>query len=220
MVVVSHEYRFVFIKTHKTAGTSLEVSLSTLLPATDIVSEIFPKEESHEPRNYLYGKTVLFYNHMSADLVRTYLGGKSCGYYFWTVERHPILKSLSYYAMIKNSLHHNKAFADLTFPEFVDRDDLLPIDDYLLYSNKGRLACHEIIDYDSLNEEVPRLMKTRFGIKDFEIISKSKSGFRDQSNIPSLQEVSGSDKVKIMEKFWKSTCLLKEQAGIDFDFML
>ena len=218
MVVISHKYKFVFIKTHKTAGTSVEVSLSNLLPATDIISEIFPGEESHEPRNYLYGKTVLFYNHMSADLVRTYLGGKSCGYYFWAIERHPILKSLSYFAMIKNSPHHSDGFADLSFSDFVDRDDLLPTEDHLLYTNNGRLACHKIIDYDSLNEEVSRLMKTRFGVKDFGITSRSKSGFRNQSNIPSVQEMSGSDKVKIMCKFWKSTLLLKEQAGIDFDY--
>jgi len=38
-MIVSRRHRFIFIKTHKTAGTSIEISLSRYCGASDIVSK-------------------------------------------------------------------------------------------------------------------------------------------------------------------------------------
>ena len=51
-MIVSHEHRFVFVKTRKTAGTSIEVFLSKLAGEDAIVSPIRPAIEGHRPRNY------------------------------------------------------------------------------------------------------------------------------------------------------------------------
>jgi hypothetical protein len=51
-VIVSHEHRFIFVKTHKTAGTSIEVALSRLAGEDAIVTPVRPPEEGHEPRNW------------------------------------------------------------------------------------------------------------------------------------------------------------------------
>ena len=56
MVVVSHAYKFVFIKTNKTGGTAIETCLSNILPETDIFSPIFPEEDGHKARNYKNNK--------------------------------------------------------------------------------------------------------------------------------------------------------------------
>lgn len=51
-MIISHEFRFIFIKTAKTAGTSVEVFLSPLCGSGDVFTPFSEPEESHTPRNY------------------------------------------------------------------------------------------------------------------------------------------------------------------------
>ena len=51
-MIVSHDHRFIFVKTRKTAGTSIEVVLSGLAGADAIVTPVQPPEPGHEPRNW------------------------------------------------------------------------------------------------------------------------------------------------------------------------
>src|ERR1700682_2469961 len=51
-MIISHKYKLIFIKTAKTAGTSIEVFLSKQCGPMDIVTPIAPPIEGHQPRNY------------------------------------------------------------------------------------------------------------------------------------------------------------------------
>ena len=51
-MIISHEHRFIFVKTHKTAGSSLEVALARECAAGDIVSHMEDNIASGLPRNY------------------------------------------------------------------------------------------------------------------------------------------------------------------------
>jgi hypothetical protein len=44
-VIISHKYRFIFIKTRKTAGSSLEIALSQFLGEKDVITPCMPLEE-------------------------------------------------------------------------------------------------------------------------------------------------------------------------------
>ncbi len=52
-MIISHKYKFIFIKTAKTAGTSIEVLLSSICPEADIFTPHSVPELNHIPRNYL-----------------------------------------------------------------------------------------------------------------------------------------------------------------------
>ncbi len=51
-MIISHRHRFIFIKTAKTAGTSIEQFLSPLCGPADVITPIWPAEDGHTPRNY------------------------------------------------------------------------------------------------------------------------------------------------------------------------
>ena len=44
-VIASHQHRFVFLKTRKTAGTSVEIALSKVCGPDDVITEISPEDE-------------------------------------------------------------------------------------------------------------------------------------------------------------------------------
>ena len=68
-MIISHRHRFIFIKTQKTAGTSIEVFLSGLCGPEDVVTPFGAPEPGHEPRNFA-GYT----NQMTASEIRSRVG--------------------------------------------------------------------------------------------------------------------------------------------------
>jgi hypothetical protein len=120
-VIISHRHRFIFIKTHKTAGSSLEMALGALCGPGDVISHMEDNLDTGIPRNYLpdstlgraYGRSRLlrklvhrhspllgayFYEHMPAWRVRELVGEQIWGSYFcFCVERNPWDKLVSYY---------------------------------------------------------------------------------------------------------------------------
>ena len=74
-MIISHKYRFIFIKLRKTAGTSLEIALSGICGKDDIITPISAEDEEirREPgfrsaQNYIADEA--FYNHMPAAEIR------------------------------------------------------------------------------------------------------------------------------------------------------
>ena len=58
-MIISHKYKFIFLKTTKTAGTSVEISLSRFCGDDDIITPIDFADEAirqlfgKKPQNYL-----------------------------------------------------------------------------------------------------------------------------------------------------------------------
>jgi Sulfotransferase family len=141
-MVISHKYKFIFIKTGKTAGTSIEVFLSSVCASADILTPIYPHVEPHLPRNH-----EGFYNRMSAHEIRSIVGYKIWNEYFkFCVERNPWDKTVSYYHMAKA-----KYGSDLTMNEYLKTGEL-PIN-YLRYTEKNdprKIIVDQVVLYEDL----------------------------------------------------------------------
>ena len=103
-MIVSHKHKFIFIKTKKTAGTSLEIALSGICGPDDIITPITREDELvreklgyRGPQNYRNGNSNYF-NHIPAIIVRNALGETIWREYFkFCFERNPWDKVVSWY---------------------------------------------------------------------------------------------------------------------------
>ena len=157
-MIVSHKYKFVFIKTTKTAGTSIEIELAKLVGDGDIVTPIKPPVEGHCARNYRMRDRLLFtkefYNHMPARLVRDYLGARRFDDYFkFCVEREPVEKCVSHFSMLKNSPDHGQGMKRLTWDQYVSNGEF-PVDIDKYTDAGGSLIVDRIIRYENLDREM------------------------------------------------------------------
>lgn len=176
-MLISHVYKFIFIKTKKTAGTSIEVELSKIMGRKDIVTPISPKEDGHISRNFrtLRGK---FFNHIDAFSVLKILGEqKFHSYYKFCVEREPVDKCISYYSMLRNSPHHNRNSKQIDWDTYVLNRDF-PIDTDKYTDNSGNLLVDRILRYENLEDELAEI-SSHLGLPFAGLQAKAKSGFRE-----------------------------------------
>lgn len=171
-LIISHKYKFIFIKTRKTAGTSIEVYLSQHCGPNDVVTPIIPHVEPHRARNYRgvfnpfpdiidnagYGASITiknllkgrkFFNHMTATAVRARITEETWTTYFkFCVERNPWDKSLSHYHMV-----NDRAGGGVSIEEYLSRGSFCI--DYPQYTNaQGEVLVDQVVRFERLTEEL------------------------------------------------------------------
>lgn len=176
-MLLSHKYKFIFIKTRKTAGTSVEVELSKLMSDNDIVTPIKPEHQDHMPRNYIYNGQRLFNHIMMREVEKIIPNNIIHNYFKFCIEREPVEKCISDFCMFKNSPYHNKKNKISNWKDYVDIG-IFPIDTDKYVDKKNNLIVNKIIKYENLNEEM-RALSEKIGFKFDGINTRAKSGFRE-----------------------------------------
>lgn len=126
-VIASHRHRFVFLKTRKTAGTSIEIALSRFCGPEDIVTPISPEDEELRareggcgPQNHL--TTPSAFNHMGAARVVKIIGADAWADYFtFAVERNPWDVVASSYRFSARRADWDRSFAEFVRSPRVER---------------------------------------------------------------------------------------------------
>ncbi|MEX2027413.1 MAG: hypothetical protein WEH44_08930, partial [Pirellulaceae bacterium] len=180
-MIISHKYKFIFIKTRKTAGTSLEVFLSQCCSDRDILTPVWPHVEPHVPRNYrgLWNplpelldspvpgvestlrelvKRRKFFNHIPARLLQNRIARRIWNtYYKFCVDRNPWDKTLSHYSMRKD-----RSGGHLTLDEYFARQHFC-LNHPLYVDRRGRLLVDRVVKFESLKEELSEIF-ARLGV--------------------------------------------------------
>mgnify|MGYP001177739104 CR=1 FL=1 len=178
-MLIIHTYKFIFIKTKKTAGTSIEIELSKIMSEDDIVTPIKPSHPDHKPRNYIYKGHKLF-NHITlSDLKKIFPKEIINNYFKFCVEREPVDKCISDFSMYKNSEYHNKD--NITWDSYI-RNGNFPIDTNKYTDEKNQLCVDKIFKFEKLNEELIKTTKL-LGINFNGLNIRAKSGFRENIKI-------------------------------------
>ena len=170
-MILCHKHRFIFIKTRKTAGTSIEIFLSRHCGPEDVVTPIQPPVPGHQPRNHQGFWNPLpelrnqpgrwratlrelrrrrkFYNHIPARVLRQRVPPEVWRDYFvFCVERNPWDKTLSHFAMIQERSGGHLTLDDYLAQGFFPQD----FDKYT--DERGNLLVDRVIRYESLAQEL------------------------------------------------------------------
>jgi len=181
-MIISHKHRFIFIKTKKTAGTSIEIALSGICGPDDIITPISPKDEATRqalgyrgPQNHVLPSGEQFYNHIRAHVVRWAVGEQIWrDYYTFCFERNPWDKAISWYYW-ERQFHPN-----LSLDDFFASGHFTQVGGpggYDLYSENDKVIVDRVCRYETLAEEMATLAQ-RWGFEAFPSLPRAKSEFR------------------------------------------
>ena len=196
-MIVSHKHRFIFIKTHKTAGTSVEISLSRYCGPEDIITPISAEdgavrtELGEGPRNYdgpLWKyrardvarllsprRRALFFNHMPAHRVRQLVGRAIWEkYYTFCIERNPWDKLVS--AFHWGQRHEG---GPTSFSDYLAQGRRLDVRDFPLYTIRGKVAVDRVGRFETLQDDLS-LVCGQVGIDFDGWLPRAKSRFRSR----------------------------------------
>ena len=177
-MILSHEHKFIYIKTYKTGSTSVEAALSAVCGPDDVITEASEQlrgvrgklaqnyriEHSGKPARPLlkrlllrpekhYHPSVGYYEHMPAWRIRTYCGEEVWKRYFkFTFERNPWDRQVSWY--------HYKTKSRAKRPSFdaFNRDRKRAfVENWDLYTIDGGIAADFVGRYEDLDAGFARV---------------------------------------------------------------
>lgn len=214
MAIVSHKHKFIFLKTRKTAGSSIEIWLSTFLSKEDMAA-LTADLEVFRPELVGHFSPKGLKPHATATQVQMLVGEEVWRDYFkFAVERNPFDRIISLWRWrqhIKN--------ISVTFDEFLDaiidgsseRRESVGANDWSnwpIYTIDDTVVVDDLIDYADLLNGVSNSLR-KVGIDFDHDLPRAKSGIRHPSD--SMSNLSHAQRAKIESIFFREINLLKYQ---------
>lgn len=199
-MIASYSKNFIFLKTRKTAGTSVEAVLSSWCSGKDVVTpfsaadEPFRQQLGGKPMNYKSWFGRKYRNHATATEVKRANPELWNSAFKFTIERHPYERVVSraYWWMHK----YNRTDFDqeisriLETPKWVSNSDIYCID--------GKVAVDEVIIFDTLWPRLAEIAGTRWGCTLPDTLPRAKGSYRTDRR-PAREILSERQKERIYE---------------------
>ncbi len=203
-MIISHKHKFIFIKTKKTAGTSIEIALSTICGDQDIITPITAEDEitrkalgGRGPQNHVVNGIPLFYNHIPAKDVRVLIGKPVWdGYFKFCFERNPWDKVISWY------FWEQATEPRLPLSEFVQSGWAAQVGGpggFDLYTIDGEMAVDRVCLFENLDQELARI-RAELNLPAIPDLPRAKSRFRQDKR--HYREILGAADATAIEKFF------------------
>jgi len=199
-MIVSHKHKFIFMKTMKTASSSMEIALSEVLGEDDILTpargdldvmrkgggggQNFRSDHPDVPRIPLWRKllrrperyyhpTVGFFEHMPAWRAKRYLGDEIWNsYYKFAFERNPWDRQVSFYRYKTRSLSKEKKPG---FKAFLAKGKRAQVTNWSIYSIDDEVVLDFIGRYENIDEDFKTALKA-IGLPDDMALPKANLG--------------------------------------------
>jgi hypothetical protein len=197
-MIISHEHKFIFLKTKKTAGTSIELALSQLCGPDDVIPPITESDEAlrapgSEPRNWrVHGwwqspRPLLkrrwlkvgpqdygFYNHMPAAEARALLNDDKVwrSYFKFAFDRNPWDRQVSAY-----HFRYRRKRTPPPLAEFLQDANRARLNNYEIYSLGGEPCVDFLGKFETLDADFKRVLG-EIGVKFDHALPRAKSGIR------------------------------------------
>ncbi|MBF2097425.1 MAG: sulfotransferase family 2 domain-containing protein [Gloeomargaritaceae cyanobacterium C42_A2020_066] len=194
-MIICHDYKYIFIKTAKTAGSSIEIALSKFCGPRDIITPLAPEDEEVRKTLGFRGKqNVLipfdrlskrelfqnlfakhrkgFFKHADASYIKRYTDPDVWDSYFkFCFERNPWDKAISYYYW------KHKEEPRPTISEFVQVGGMNSVKGFELYTINSEIVVDRVFLYESLDEAMKEIAKI-VGLPEVPSLPRVKGGFR------------------------------------------
>ncbi|MEH7352346.1 sulfotransferase family 2 domain-containing protein [Neobacillus drentensis] len=176
-MIISHKYKFIFLKTVKTAGTSIEISLSRYCGENDIITPISPVDEKIRakfgkyPQNYkVDGKKIS--KHASARKIKDLVGEEIWNtYYKFCFDRNPWDKLISsYYYFVKNP-------KKVSFDKFLKEGGYNRAHNFHKYTTNNEPVVNYLGKYENLESDL-KFICEQIGLPWDGWLPKAKGNFR------------------------------------------
>lgn len=216
-MIISHKYKFIFIKTGKTAGTSLQQYLYPYLDKEDVIRTggLYPEQNargfyipypdllqfmlfpSTGPPNHRrlwrvgmdFHRRLKFYGHLPAFVARQRVPNHIWNNYFkFCVERNPWDKTISHYYFLKNGRRKRHA-TSFMFDDYMNEENK-PLN-YPFYTDlRGKIIADRVIYYENLNKELSEVFN-HLGIPFEGVLGIKKNTWQRKNKIPYQEFFSG-----------------------------
>jgi hypothetical protein len=183
IMLVSHTAQFIFFKTVKTGGTSVELALQKLF----LPRSVAKKQPFYEDGNGIVGARGAspakenYWSHMTALEVYRKLGYSTFNRYRRiSIVRNPFDKVVSQF-FFREHRGENFAVDKTKFNAYVRAAQRLPVDRNI-YSIKKIICCTHLMFYERLQEDFNAVLRELSGGEHREAeLGRHKAGFRDKS---------------------------------------